>query len=266
MKNKSNFKLIQAIALAVFCCIASQSNAFSVYFGKVAAEVPAGIVVLEPDHWSRHDLQKMQGNGVVPVAWLNLTQFEDYRLLSWEIKEKDLLIKRSNPPEGGQLLRFYSDEAKKMLKFKVREYLQKGFAGIFLARPDYYKKVSNNPINRLEMRYLIDEVSVYCKRFSANSQVLLHNGLEFYEKGTFPGKVTGVVVEGLFNGVRGTHKHPWDRKEEIVLLKDAINKGYKVFCLDGAKARSRKDFIKEKCEELGFKCFFVPVPLKNERK
>ncbi len=266
MKNKSNSKLIQAIALVLFCCIASQLNAFSVYFGKVAAEVPAGIAVLEPDNWSRHDLRKMQENGVVPVAWLNLTQFEEFRLLSWEIKEKDLLIKRSNPPAGGQLLKFYSDEAKKMLKFKIREYMQKGFSGIFLARPDYYKKVSNNPINKLEMGYLIGEISVYCKRFNPGAEVILHNGLEFFEKGAFPGKVTGVLVEGLFNGIRGAHKHPWDRKEEVVLLKNALKKGYNVFCLDGAKAQSRKDFIKEKCEELGFKCFFAPVPLKNERK
>ena len=259
MIKKQGFKL-----LTVFFAFLIHSNfifAWQVWLGQPPHKFSSGIALIDPDKWSREELAKLKIENVKTIAWLNVSQIEPERLITDEIKEKSLIINKRYHPKWGKLARFYGAPFKAILKQRIREYIEKGFSGFLLARPFYYKSVSNSPINKLEMIKLISELYSEIKSLDPSQIVLVHNSFNLFEEISQKSLIDGIVIEGLFNAKHGKHKHPWDRNKTLLILKKWRSNQKLVICVDDARKPERQEFIKKECKKYKFETAFIELPI-----
>lgn len=264
MTTKKSSK-IALIFLALFS-ISNYCLAWQIWLGQAPHKLSQGIALLEPDNWSRSQLASLKNNKITPIAWLNVSQIEPGRLIVGDIREKSLMIKRRYHPKGGELARFYGNAFKKILKQRIREYIEKGFCGILFARPFLYKSISNNPINKLEMQKLLSELYSDIKSLDPKQIVLVHNSLNLYDNISKKTPIDGIVIEGLFNSHNGKHRHPWQRKEKITNLINWKKCGKLVLCVDDARKSEQKLFVKNECNKYNFDSAFAKIPISLKRR
>ena len=230
---------------------------------KVATS--SGIVVLDPDSYSRRQLQEIKSKGLKPVAWLNVCEVEDWRILPFEARAKDYVLNRKISPQNLSFAQFYSSTFAKILESRVREYIQKGFEGILFARADYFKLVSNNPLNKRMMWQLILKLTEQALSYKSDPLLLLE-GEAFIEETIINNNIDGIITSGLFNDKNGRHIHPWQRKKRLNKLKSLLENDCLLLTVETSRTAPQKLFVKEKCNEIGIDYCFDTIPLKMNRR
>ncbi|MGM0598327.1 MAG: endo alpha-1,4 polygalactosaminidase [Candidatus Rifleibacteriota bacterium] len=245
----------------------STVSAFGWQFVATGEEITAsnGIVVLDPDCYSRAQLQELVNKGLTPVAWLNVCEVEDWRIMPLDIRAKNYVLDRKKSPQNLKFARFYSQAFTNILVSRVREYMLKGFEGILLARADYFKLVSNNPLNKRMMWQLVLKITEQAARYKSDPLILLE-GETFVEETLINNKIDGVITSGLFNDKNGKHIHPWQRKKRLKKVEPLLNNDCLLLTVEASKTGQQKLFVKEKCNELGIDYCFDTIPLKMNRR
>lgn len=262
--NRQTKALVLLLLLAVI--LTSPLAAWQFYCGENAAELVADTVLLEPDNWSRDALQAMRNNHRVTLAWLNLAQIEDWRLVPAGLKEKDFVLSRRYNPENLKMAVFYSTAYRSLVKGRLREYLLKGFDGVVLAKTGYYKEFSNGAMNHLEMWRLIEELAIEARAIRSTAQVFVHDGESFHTEISKSQHIDGIVVEGLFYGYQGRQIHSWDRLPRLQELQKLQSTGKKILTAEDARTVSRQSFVDAECRRLNIKAAITELPLKIERQ
>jgi endo-alpha-1,4-polygalactosaminidase (GH114 family) len=239
---------------------------FSWQFREIDTESSDRLVVLEPDEWSQKQLAELKKQGYKPLAWLNVGEIEDWRLIIHEFKgpEEYAFLKRKTDNQL-MLARFYGTAFRKIAQARVREYIHKGFAGIFFAGAGYYSKVSNSPINRGEMWSLLDRLAQLANSITAKP-VLIIEGAEFFNEINTDNRFSGVAFSGLFRKKNRKRVFPWQRKSKIEMAKKLIDQNKIVLIAEMTANEQQKGPIRQKCEKLGIDCCFTELPLRMKRR
>jgi endo-alpha-1,4-polygalactosaminidase (GH114 family) len=224
-------------------------------------ELNRSIVILDPDSCNRADLGTFKEMGLKTVAWLNVAEIESWRLIAVDVKAKDYVVPNRFSRQGLPLARFYSTEFKTIVKSRVREYMLKGFSGIFLAGTDKFAEISNNPINRSEMWRLIEELASLASSL-AYDPIILVQGSDFVERIKSSELVDGVIISGLFNAEKGRHVHPWQRNDRLDRLKCLFETGKLLLTVEMAERSQQQEFIERECKKLNIDFCFHQIPLK----
>jgi hypothetical protein len=181
------------------------------------------------------------------------------------VRPKDYLLNRTISPQNLKFARFYSQTFSNILVSRVREYMLKGFEGVLFARADYFRLVSNNPLNKRMMWQLILNLSQQAASYKRDPLILLE-GEAFIEETVINSKVDGVITGGLFNAKNGKHIHPWQRKKRLEKLKPLLENDCLLLTVENSKTEQQKLFVKEKCNDLGIDYCFDTIPLKMNRR
>lgn len=254
------------IAIMMFLALCVPVKAWQYYNGSDINDISPGFVVLEPDNWSRNDLQQMRDQGVVPLAWLNLSQIEASRLVPLDVLSKDYAIDRRYLPEGKKLAIFYGRSFRELVKIRLREYLLKGFVGVVFAKVGSYTELSNSPINRSEMWRLIEDMSAEARRLNSSAFIILHDAADFADEIRQNKLISGVLEEGLFFGRNGRQVRAWDREKRLKLLEELQADKRLILLAEDARTDSRRQFSLNESRKYGFDPGFAVLPLNIERK
>ncbi len=254
------------LVIMMFLAVCMPAKAWQFYNGSDISSISSGFVVLEPDNWSRNDLQQIRNKGSVPLAWLNLSQIEDSRLVPIDIMSKDYAINRRYLPEGKKLAIFYGQSFKNLVKIRLKEYLLKGFAGVVFAKIGSYSELSNSPINRSEMWRLIEEMSAEARRLNSSALVILHDSADFAAEIKQGQLISGVLEEGLYFGRNGRQIRAWDSEKRLKLLKELHANKRLILLAEDARTESRRQFSVNESQKHGFDPGFAVLPLNIERK
>lgn len=254
------------VLLLISICFALPSFGWQFVDSINFEKLDSGIVVFDPDNLSREDLKRIKSSGVTPLAWLNLSEIEDWRVISVEAKEKEYAFQVKSSPNDLKLAKFYSSDFRLIAESRVREYLIKGFSGIVFANVGFYGLVSNNPVNRSEMWRLIENLAKQAGDLSTDPLLLIHNGVDFVEELKESKNVDGLLTHGLFNTLRGRHVHEYQRKEVLKKLKPLLGKGKLILTAEMTHASKQREFVARTCKKAGVDFSFQKLPLKMKRR
>jgi len=253
-------------ALVLILCLQMPVFAWQFYDGSDIAALEPGYALLEPDNWNREDLYAMRQKGITTLAWLNLSQIEENRLIPLDIKDKDYVISGRYLPEGKKLAVFYSQSFRDLLRLRLREYLLKGFAGVVFAKVGYYDKLSNSPINRSEMWRLVTDLAVEARRLSSSALVVVHDASCFFDEIRQTPIISGVVEEGLYFGKQGRQVRAWDREKRLNTLIKLKENDKLILLAEDARTEKRRQFSSSESQKHGFDSAFAQLPMIIERK
>jgi len=258
--------LFMALLLA-FSANSSPALAWQFYTGENISEINAGIVVLEPDNWSRDQLLQLKAQGRRTLAWLNLTQIEEHRIVPVDIRDRDYILSGRYRPENMKIAVFYHQSFRRLVQTRMREYLLKGFSGIVLAKTGYYNLISNSPINRSEMWRLITFLADDAIKINPAAEIIIHNSEDFWPEIKTTPAISGVLAEGLFFSPQGRQVRLWQRQKRLDTLKDLLEAGKRVMIAEDARTEKRRQQVKTEAAKLNLLAEFVTLPLTiNERK
>ncbi len=253
------------IILLCLMSVSASLGAWQFYTGSDLQKIESKTVLLEPDNWSRKDLWDMQQKGHITLAWLNLTQIEEQRLVPIDIRARDYMLSGKYRPEGKKIAVFYSLAFRQLLKNRLREYLLKGFSGVVLAKVSLFREISNSPINRSEMWRLIEELASEARRIKPDALVIIHDGEEYISEVSSGDAVSGLLVEGLFYGIQGRQVRPWDRAPRLAALKKLQADGKMILLAEDARNDDRKKKATVEASQSGFQAAFHRLPLSIEK-
>ena len=260
-------KTICFLALLIaFTCFSLPVFAWQFYAGSDIAMLAPGYVLLEPDNWSRKDLETMGQHGITALAWLNVCQVEESRVVGLDIKSKDYTISRRYLRENKKLAVFYSQSFRDLLRLRLREYLLKGFAGVVFTKAGYFNELSNSPINRSEMLRLLEDMAREARSVSSTALVLVHEASSFYTEIGQNSDIAGVVEEGLYFGRQGRQLRSWDREKRLNALLKLKESGKLIMLAEDARSDARRQYAGDECRKHGFDHGFAELPLIIERK
>ena len=241
-------------------------SAWQFYAGSDIAKLEPGYVLIEPDNWSRKDLETMRQRGITPLAWLNVAQIEESRVVGVDISSKDYVVSRRYLREDKKIAVFYSQSFRELLRSRLREYLLKGFAGVVLAKAGYYEELSNSPINRSEMLRLLEDTARDARRLNSHALVIVHDASSFYPEIGQNKEISGVLEEGLYYGRQGRQVRSWDSDKRLADLLKLKQGGKLVMLAEDARSDTRRQYTAEECHKHGFDHGFAELPLIIERK
>lgn len=270
LNNKSFKRFRVLLLLAIFEMLAAQmcqAMGWQFYTGQNIDEISAGIVVLEPDNWSREQLLKLKSQGRRTLAWLNLTQIEEHRIVPVDIRDRDYILSGRYRPENMKIAVFYHQSFRRLVQTRMREYLLKGFSGIVLAKTGYYNLLSNSPVNRSEMWKLITFLADDAAKINPTAEIIVHNSEDFWPDVKATPNIGGVLVEGLFFGQQGRQIRPWQRQKRLDTIKELLEAGKRVMIAEDARNEKRRQQVKTEAASLNLLAESVTLPLAiNERK
>jgi endo-alpha-1,4-polygalactosaminidase (GH114 family) len=266
--HKMITRLIKTVFMALLLVLASpplSAESWSFYQGDDPAMVKTKIAVLEPDNWNRESLKTLGDSGCKAIAWLNLTQIEESRLVNSDARTRDYVISGRYLPEGMKLAVFYSSAYRSILVERLREYMHKGFAGVALGKVGYYREISDNPVCRSEMWQLIKLLASEAQKIDPAAIVLVHDADDFLAEIDADRSIAGVIAEGLFYGKKGRQVKFWQQSPRFVALKKLAEKGRLVLCAEDARTAQRRASAAAFCLQNGFYCDALRLPLVIER-
>lgn len=253
------------ISVLLLALVTGPASAWQFYQGYEIGALQPGFAVVDPDNFSRDDVAKMHELGVKPLAWLNLAQIEQSRIIPFDMRERDYIFPRQVTAGGKPLARFYTAQFRQLVRMRVQEYLMKGFAGVLLGRTADYEVLSNSPVNRSEMWNLIVHLARVSKKLNPAALVIVHDNGKFAHEAARERLVDGVLVEGLFNGQNGRHIYQWERQDRLKQIQD-VQKAHKlVFSAETSNTAGRVDQAVSEAQELGVIVGFTQLPLIMER-
>lgn len=250
----------------MFSCVQMPVFAWQFYSGSDIVDVEPGYALLEPDNWSRQDLEIMRQKGIKTLAWLNFSQIEKSRVVPLDIKEKDYVIAGRYLPEGKSLAVFYSRSFRDLLRLRLREYFLKGFAGVVFAKAGYYDQLSNSPINRSEMWRLITDLAYEARQLNSSALVIIHDASSFFDEIRQTPVISGIIEEGLYFGNQGRQVRPWDREKRLSALIELKGNGKLIMLAEDARTEQRRQYALTESQKQGYDTAFTRLPLIIERK
>jgi len=253
----------QVLVFIIFCPAAM---AWQFYTGHNISEINSGLVILEPDNWSRKDLMTLKSQGRKTFAWLNLTQIEENRIVPFDIREKDYILSGKYRPENKRVAVFYHQSFRRLVLGRLREYLLKGFSGVVLTKTGAYNQISNSPINRSEMWKLITFLAEDALKIIPEAEVIIHDGESFWSEIQKSSLISGVLVEGVFYGPRGRQIKPWEREKKLNSIKRLLESGKRVFIAEDARTEKRQKHVRNEAARLNLLAEFVNLPLMIEER
>lgn len=270
LNNKSfkGFRVLWFLAIfGIFATSMCPAMGWQFYTGQNIDEISAGIVVLEPDNWSREQLLKLKSQGRRTLAWLNLTQIEEHRVVPVDIRDRDYILSGRYRPENKKIAVFYHQSFRRLVQTRMREYLLKGFSGIVLAKTGYYNLISNSPVNRSEMWKLMTFLAEDAAKINPAAEIIVHNSEDFWPEIIATPSISGVLAEGLFFSQQGRQVRPWQRQKRLDTIKELLEAGKRVMIAEDARNEKRRQQVKTEAASLNLLAESVTLPLAiNERK
>lgn len=240
-------------------------SAWQFYQGYDIAALQPGFVLVDPDNFSRDQVAKMHELGIKPLAWLNLAQIEQSRIIPFDMRERDYIFPRRVAAGEKPLARFYTAQFRQLATMRAQEYLMKGFAGVLLAHTANYELISNSPVNRKEMWSLIAHLARISKKINPSALVIVHDNGKFAQEVAREHLVEGVLVEGLFNSQNGRHIYQWERQDRLNQIKDVLEACKLVFSVETSNTNQRVEQVLSEAQGLGVVVGFTQLPLIMER-
>ncbi len=185
---------------------------------------PGEIVVVDPDRWSRADLQRLADRGVVPVAWLDVAHPEAGRTYLIGLPAKELFVPLPVPrgkriARGPRrLARFSLQSWREALRRRVRELAHKGVAGLFLTGTGAHQRLTDHAVGRTAMQDLLADLAREFRAHRAGGVLLLHGDVSLAADPRLGSLFDGLVLDGLWFGPGGRTVKGWERERRLATL------------------------------------------------
>jgi len=227
---------------------------YAVYYGsdKIDELSKFDLVILDPDNYSKDEIEKLKKNGTIVLAYLSLGEVNENR---WYFEYAKKCIIGRNPTWGSYYINISCKTWKSLLLGKIiPKILEKGFDGLFLDTVDV---VDNYPQFKDDMIDLIKSI-----RAEYPNIILIQNrGFSVIDETAK--YVNGVLFECFtthYNWSSGKYELwscndlNWVNEMALKLLKLRDKYDLIILALDYAD----NEYLKEKCIEHAKKFGFVP--------
>lgn len=170
------------IVLIIVGCkfMKNKNNFFAVVYGKINPESVASykMIIVDPDHYSRAEIQEFQDRKIKVIAYLSLGEVDSSRWYFPYLDKEGLLLGR-NPYWNAFYLNLASPEVKKVLFNKVLPNIMiKGFDGLFFDTVDDVAPYGINSHLQKDMIEIIERIrGTYPKIF-----LIMNGGLFLLDK------------------------------------------------------------------------------------
>lgn len=230
----------------------------------------ADVAVVDADHM-RGSIAKLKakpgGGKRVVIAYLAIGEAETYRSY-WKSccasGKPDWVTSRTQGWAGNYIVHFWHPEWKSIVRNRVQEVMRAGFDGIYIDRVDTWENVKAPGSSKAAMIELVREVSGWARGVNANAAIMVQNGEELLDNGSYLGAIDAIAKEDLFHGIdhNGSRNSSSDINHSTRLLKGAQAKGKKIFVVEYLKGGSA-DGVRAEIRKLGFVPFFGPRDLRS---
>ena len=262
-------KLFRAFIIFFFTILAASSlYGFEIHLSRVRDHQPSfasGAVLLDPDDWTRQELLQLVRVGCPPIAWLDISRIEEGRSFTATLDRKALLAEKTKKPQPNPVVRFYLQPWQSLLRERIREIAQKGFAGLFLVGADRHLTVSDNPVARREMIRLLGEMAKQFKNLNPQGLVIMHEGLDLLSAPDFSADIGGIAIEGVWIDRTGRHTRPWIRQPIMATLERERQRQRRIFTIDFPDSLHQRETIIKEAKAAGFDAGFSLFPLTIQR-
>ena len=139
-----------------------------------------------------------------------------------------------------------------------------GFDGIYIDRVDTWENVKAPGSSRGAMIQLVKEVSTWTRGHNGNAAIMVQNGEELLNDGSYLAAIDAIAKEDLIHGIdhKGSRNSSGDIVHSTKLLRSAQAAGKKIFVIEYLKGSSAES-VRSEIRKLGFVPFFGPRDLKS---
>jgi cysteinyl-tRNA synthetase len=178
----------------------------------------AGMLVIDPDHYSRADIEKIKGGRKIVISYLSVGEAESYRSYATEDLKKSLVLKENpNWPENFRV-KFWEDAWRETLLKYGRDILDKGFDGFFLDVVDAWEDFPDIPERRKQMAKVIVTLAREFRRIRPGLLMILQNSHQLFEDPEVFAEFDGITQEGLhISWQEPAPEDSWRRKKRSAL-------------------------------------------------
>ncbi len=162
----------------------------------------------ESGEYSPEEIKIMVDAGVVPVAYVNIGQAEDYRFYwkeSWYTNTPEWLGEEDPAWPGNYFVKYWYNEWKEIVFSYLDRVIDQGFKGIYLDRIDSFEYWAQEGVisRRSAARKMINfvlEIAEYVRERKPDMLIIPQNGENIldFDDGQLASTVSGWAVETLF--------------------------------------------------------------------
>jgi cysteinyl-tRNA synthetase, unknown class len=234
------------------------------------AKSGADVVVVDADHM-RGAVSKLKtkpdGSRRVVIGYLAIGEVETYRSYYKSCcagSKPDWLTSKTQGWAGNYVVHFWRPEWKAIVKSRVDQMMAAGFDGIYIDRVDTWENVKAPGSSRGAMIQLVKEVSGWTRSHNGNAAIMVQNGEELLNDGSYLAAIDAIAKEDLFHGIdhKGSRNSTGNITFSSRMLKNAQAAGKKIFVIEYLKG-STADNVRAEIRKLGFVPFFGPRDLKS---
>lgn len=230
----------------------------------------ADVVVVDADHM-RGSIAKLKtkpgGGRRVVIAYLAIGEVETYRSYYKACcagGKPDWVTSRTQGWAGNYIVHFWRQEWKNIVRARVQEVMRAGFDGIYIDRVDTWENIKAPGSSKGAMIQLVREVSGWARGANGNAAIMVQNGEELLDNGSYLAAIDAIAKEDLFHGIdhKGSRNSGSDISHSTRLLKGAQAQGKKIFVIEYLKG-GNADNVRAEIRRLGFVPFFGPRDLRS---
>ncbi len=193
-------------------------QSFAVIYRHVSPDelAPFEMIILEPEHFRRHEIQNLRQQGKIIFGYVNVGEIEEYRAFADRVPDRWKLADNQHWP-GHTFVHPKWKGWRKLLQTHVLNPMQeKGFDGFFLDSVDIAAPW-RFPETRKDMIRLIR----WIRKQYPEKMLILNNGLFLAE--ALIEDIHGLLIEELFFTVDSAGRYDVrPMKQRLMLLKDIL--------------------------------------------
>ncbi|MBF0408383.1 MAG: endo alpha-1,4 polygalactosaminidase [Candidatus Riflebacteria bacterium] len=233
-----------------FACVYSKLPVASL------SESLAGMMILEPDHYSASEILDLKHNGKHIIAYLSVGELETYR--SYCTKEVVSQLKYSENPDWPDNFRvkFQDPRWEKILKNYIDEIMTKNFDGIVMDVVDVWKIFPDTAASKESMIKLITSLGIHIRNRNLDSILLFYNSHELFDNTLVENLFDGILQESLFTTWKKEPVDPEWRLQTISSLEKLRTKGKFVGIIEYKRSPAIIKNLLNQCRKYGF-CLYT---------
>lgn len=222
---------------------------------ELLVEVAPELAIVEAEELDEVWVRYLHQRGVEVIAYVNFGMAEEWRKYwreEWENEPPPWMGPESGEWGGEHLVMFWEDEWLRIIEEIIGELVENGYDGILLDNIDVCEYWSMRGYDGINL--LLASLKRVREGFEGKLYANLGTAIQLVYENEFQSIVDGVMREEVWFSYRGAVDE--EEREEVLKALIYFKKlGKDVIIVDYTDEPSQIQYILERCDELGFRCF-----------
>ncbi len=223
----------------------------------------AGLLVVDPDAYTRAEVEQMQRGHRLVLAYLSVGEAEAYRRSFSQPEIRSLIIRENPDWKDNFRVAYWDNRWSAVMASSVSEILSQGFDGLFLDVVDAWEDYPASATARADMARLICRIADQAHALNPQALILLQNSHELFEDPTVFQRVDGLSQESLHASWSKKKPAPaWLARKRAALAR-LRQRGKFIGLIEYTRDPVKMRLIKEKALRQGFIPYFTTKNLER---